>query len=170
MHLQHDVPNLQRHNMMVCVCDRVVVPSTTLHPPPLPTAPANRSVEESFMIINSSTAALKPGAHPPPTRVALAPVFAALERICAVAEDDTRMQQPLCLDCSDKVQRELESQVREVRAEVHRYEATLAELDGQGGGEQHPGVLPEEEFAKQLAEAQAEEAKQRYGVDKDNSA
>lgn len=115
---------------------------------------AGRSMEESFMLVSSSTSALKPGSTTNAGRVALAPVFAALERICTVAADDTRVQQPLCLDCSDKVQRELESQVREVRAEVQRYEAALASL-------QADNARPLDDFEQQLAKAHAEEQAQR---------
>lgn len=117
-------------------------------------------MEESFMLVSSSTSALKPGSTTNAGRVALAPVFAALERICTIAEDDTRVQQPLCLDCSDKVQRELESQVREVRAEVQRYEAALTALQAADA----PQRLDDADFAAQLAAAQAEEHAQRYGV------
>ena len=117
-------------------------------------------MEESFMLISSSTSALKPGSATNAGRVALAPVFAALERICTVAEDDTRVQQPLCLDCSDKVQRELESQVREVRAEVQRYEAALQALQGDSVVQR----LEDAEFATKLAAAQAEEHAQRYWI------
>lgn len=74
-------------------------------------------------------------------RVPLDPVFDALNCVFQIAAEEAKVEHPLCLDCAEKVQREVEAQVRELRAEVSAYEAALAglEADGTGAGGSQSG-------------------------------
>ena len=68
------------------------------------------------------------------------------------------MDQPLCSECSAKVQKELEAEVREVEAEVEAFQAALERLSAS----EH-GAMPEAEFEELLAAEEAAESVERCG-------
>lgn len=135
---------------------------------------SQRGLEDSFMMVGSASLLRQPGAGagqgsssggggagPPGSqsvvgRVPLDPVFDALARIFQIAAEDTKVEQPLCLDCAEKVQKELEAQVRELSEEVSSYEAALQRLQAQ-----EEAAVPSHTLQQQLADAQQAEQQER---------
>lgn len=100
------------------------------HPTPSGRSTA-RSLEESFIVLDSS--ATVGGAHAPaPASEAPADILTAqirsLTAIYELASTETQVDQPLCMDCAKALYSELKVQLQEAEREIAAYRDAVQEL------------------------------------------
>lgn len=116
-----------------------------------------RTVEDSFVDVTGSTASgdsnHAPGKRMPDISNEKAETLAS---IFEIASERTKIDQPLCSECSTLLLHEMEQQIEEAESDCLAYEQALQRL----AKEQDVLPMPEEEFQKEIQSAMEEERKE----------
>eukprot|EP00897_Mesotaenium_endlicherianum_P009473 jgi/Mesen1/8554/ME000489S07945 len=142
-----------------------------------------RHMEESFVVLPSAAASMyghdgaaaggdpgglavcaAGGAHGATGHGSLDARITALTRVFEIASQQTQVDHPLCSECTQAVQEELEREMEDVQEEVKKYEACLARLQA------HPSsssaaLLSPGDFEREQAQAEEEERRLQAQVD-----
>ena len=150
-------------------------------------AGAGDRLEESFVVLNQPSP-LNPGfpqgpggigggqggaastfwgthSHSSQQRFSLDARMATLARILELASEETQFDQPLCLDCTAEVRRELLAQVEELEAEITAYAALEAKLQLEAE-EGNAAPMDERTFARELRNAEDELSEEEFKLKK----
>ncbi|KAK9810947.1 hypothetical protein WJX73_000341 [Symbiochloris irregularis] len=121
--------------------------------------PGSRALEESFVLLAGASSTHRQAHAAEGSQLSADPTlalddrFTQLQHIFDVASWQTKLDQPLCQECTKRVKEEIEASVAEVEAECAAYEAAISKLEAD-----QTQALSEEDFEAELKAVGAEKA------------
>ncbi|PWA73570.1 Beclin family [Artemisia annua] len=120
--------------------------------PPRPNQ-SGKAMEESFVVLPPPAASVYKS-EPTSNNSGFHSTITVLKRACEIATTQTRVEQPLCLECMRVLSDELDKEVEDVNRDIKAYEACLQRLECEPRN-----VLSEADFSREKLKMEEEERK-----------